>query len=156
MLNLINRVSESLSDARINLRSMLLGMEFDAAHEDHNEGAQFWRELADFITTDKDKARIQRAVDQGVYETERLTAQRESLMATEPDAIDLAHDQEMDNWESLNQAVGGDLWSDPEKLATMRRIDNEMEGADWQDFHEAVVDEIQNGQPRPPTEEMGF
>ena len=52
------------------------------------------------------------------------------------------HEQEMDGWTALNQAVGGDLWTNPAKAAVMRRIDAEMTEASWEDFHNAVVTEI--------------
>ncbi|MEL6362426.1 MAG: hypothetical protein AAFR21_15220 [Pseudomonadota bacterium] len=48
----------------------------------------------------------------------------------------------MDSWEALSQAVGGDLWSNPEKAAIVRQIDKEMQGASWEDFHNAVVTKI--------------
>lgn len=152
MLNIIERVSDSLSNIRLNLRSSLLGMEWEAANTPNNESAQLWRNLADLVTTDGDRERLQRSIEQGQYETDRLTAQRDALMHTEPDAADLAHDEEMDEWEALNQAVGGDLWDDPDKLAIMRQLDDEMTGADWQDFHEAVVQAVKAPAPAPAEE----
>lgn len=152
LLNTINGVSDWLSSARLSLRSSLLGLEFQAAHTPHNEGASLWRNLADMVTTDGDKARLQRSVDQGQYETERLTAQRDALMHTAPDAVETLHAQDMDEWETLNEAVGGDLWDDPDKLAIMQRLDDEMHGADWQEFHDAVVQAVKSPAPAPVEE----
>ena len=159
LTNSINGVSDWLSNARLNLRSMFLGMEFEAAHSPTNEGASLWRDLADFITTDADKARLQRAVDQGIYETDRLTAQRDAVMHTAPDAIEEAHAADMDEWETLNQAVGGDLWDNPEKLAIMNALDLQMQDADWSEFHDAVVQAVNNPARAPvpePVEEFAF
>jgi len=52
------------------------------------------------------------------------------------------HHVEMDGWEALNHAVGGDLWSNPEKTAIMREIDATTTGASWDEFHAAVVQAI--------------
>lgn len=152
LTNSINGVSDWLSNARLNLRSMFLGMEFEASHSPTNEGASLWRDLADFITTDGDKARLQRAVDQGIYETDRLTVQRDAVMHTAPDAIEEAHASDMDEWEALNQAVGGDLWDNPEKLAIMNDLDARMQDADWSEFHDAVVQAVKNPAPAPVEE----
>ena len=141
---------------------MFLGMEFEAAHSPTNEGASLWRDLADFITTDGDKARLQRAVDQGIYETDRLTAQRDAVMHTEPSALDIAHQEEMDEWEALNQAVGGDLWSNPEKLEIMRSLDTNEAWENFEsfdDFHDAVVQAVNNPARAPtfePVEELAL
>lgn len=58
--------------------------------------------------------------------------------AVEPDP----YHAEMDGWEALNQAVGGDLWSNPQKAAIMREIDANSHGTSWEEFHAEVVQAI--------------
>lgn len=61
----------------------------------------------------------------------------------------------MDRWDRLNDAVGGDLFSNPMKLAAMRRVDQRLSSGDpyhtpspeeiadgWDEFQEAVIAEI--------------
>ena len=68
--------------------------------------------------------------------------------AQEPDSTvgiaDYAHDEEMDGWERLNQAVGGDLFSNPDKLAIMRQVDGDPANAElsWDEFHSRVIEAI--------------
>ena len=71
-----------------------------------------------------------------LYQTEYAA---EGTAKANPDEI--AYSDQVDGWEALNQAVGGDLYSNPEKLAVMRRIDEETDGASWEEFHSRVVAE---------------
>ncbi len=58
-------------------------------------------------------------------------------------AADAKYEHEMSQWDALSEAVGGDLFDDPDKLEAMRSIDREM-GPDvtWNQFHDAVVEAI--------------
>ena len=49
-------------------------------------------------------------------------------------------EQDMDDWSRLNQAVGGDLFTNPAKHALLQQIDRETSGAPWDEFHARVVD----------------
>lgn len=69
-------------------------------------------------------------------------AKNGSVMAIAEAAEVDPYETEMDGWAALNQAVGGDLWTNPAKAAVMRRIDAEMADAPWEEFHNAVVTEV--------------
>ena len=71
--------------------------------------------------------------------------------AAEPDP----YYAEMDGWEALNQAVGGDLWSNPQKTAIMREIDANSHGASWEEFHAEVVAAISSVSHTTPAPSQG-
>ncbi|MEM9716007.1 MAG: hypothetical protein AAF826_05765 [Pseudomonadota bacterium] len=66
-------------------------------------------------------------------------AENGAVIAVAEAAQPYAYHTEKDGWEALNQAVGGDLWSDPQKAAIVRDIDAATAGASWDDFHAEVV-----------------
>lgn len=83
--------------------------------------AAWFKELPTINGTKEDRANI-----------ERLDAKQES------------HNADMQRWNDLSDAVGGDMFDDPEKLAVMRKVDNETSGMgmEWDDFAEKVIAEI--------------
>ena len=72
----------------------------------------------------------------------RYEADNGQIVPAELSSGEQAYKDDRDGWEALNQAVGGDLWSNPQKAAIMREIDAATTGASWEEFHNAVVTEI--------------
>lgn len=83
-------------------------------------------------------------------------------------ALDDAHRANMDQWDKLDQAIGGGLFTDDLKTASMRKVSRQYEvdyftsSISWDDFIGKVQEEVhkqqsvQPGQPRDPAflEEM--
>ncbi len=68
----------------------------------------------------------------------------ESPLAPPDHAAEAAYEKDMDQWGALNAAVGGDLYSDPQKLAVMRQLDREMSDAPWEEFEARVIEAVQD------------
>lgn len=83
-------------------------------------------------------------------------------------AIARSRNAQLDRWDVLDAACGGDLLMNPDKLAAMRRVDNALarggmtweyetsfdaEGSvNWFHFHEAVVQEVERVMAMSPRE----
>lgn len=83
-----------------------------------------------------------------VLEQQAKAAFQDGLEAKKPQKSPdtLAYEARMGEWDQLNQAVGGDLFDNPHKLAAMRKIDHSELGRQvaagevpWSTFQERVV-----------------
>ena len=66
-------------------------------------------------------------------------------------ADDREYQKDMNQWDELSQAVGGNLFEDPDKLAAMRRVDKQHGATTtWAEFRALVIDEIESQKPATP------
>lgn len=137
---------------------MILVRIWEAARGFVADGIDEHRRVFDVVSGNRARRERQERTEFQALAVER----RESWEAAEDKAIPErtaaqeatgALNEENARWDALSESVGGDLFSDPDKLRAMRRVDHRLgENGSWEEYCGEVVAEVERTQQLDPVE----